>query len=663
MVGGYSSGRWYIMRLTDQQLEIIQAGYREPTLVHAGPGTGKTEVVARRLNHLLKDQRLTPGHILVLSFSRAAVKALIQRINSLRDTDNGIIEDLRYLSVRTFDSWSFRVLRFMGEEPASLLKNGYEENIALLIRKLRESTREQLLGDGALRLSKIRHIIVDECQDLTGLRAKLVQVLLEKLVPADECRNGSLDCGFTILGDPNQAIYGWTLDESRGEDILTSQELMAWIKETYHPHLKLRPLDINHRAIPELCDLVVKAAGILKRSEDEGTDPRNDLLGLISRWTEYEDSEDIVRDIQLSDTASRLAILCRDNSQIINLQKELKRKLSPAEFSRIMVTAGEPPRLLPSWIAAMLFRYRTAVLGKTTFTRIFKQLTASGEFLVPPGFDPQAAWAMLMKFAHQADDETSISMDNLRTKLNWPDSLPDDEGLDEDSILISTIHQSKGLEFDRVKLLDRDNGREETDVFEEGRVLFVAISRARHELSLLDVPGMQQFYHSDFGRTGRQRWLRKSRTGATLLETGQDGDLDLESIVRADIQGNEERVKEVQEFLTRSEKELKGAEVVLKKTPVPNEERRFVYNVTTLDPEGREIILGQTTQALTKDMVTLMESGQRLPQTITGLTIRGITTVARPSLLSAYIPTPWNESRLWLAVDIHGIGQFKFIGY
>ena len=88
-----------------------------------------------------------------------------------------------------------------------------------------------------------------------------------------------------------------------------------------------------------------------------------------------------------------------------------------------------------------------------------------------------------------------------------------------------------------------------------------------------------------------------------------------------------------------------------------------MYNVTTLDPEGREIILGQTTQALTKDMVTLMESGQRLPQTITGLTIRGITTVARPSLLSAYIPTPWNESRLWLAVDIHGIGQFKFIGY
>jgi DNA helicase II / ATP-dependent DNA helicase PcrA len=153
------------MRLTDQQVEVIEAGYREPTLIHAEPGTGKTEVVARRLNHLFNNQCLTPGHILVISFSRAAVKALIQRINSLRDSGNGIIEDLRYLSVRTFDSWSFRMLRFLGEEPASLLKNGYEENIALLIKKLRLSTREQLLRNEDLMLSKIRHIIgLDDAQ-------------------------------------------------------------------------------------------------------------------------------------------------------------------------------------------------------------------------------------------------------------------------------------------------------------------------------------------------------------------------------------------------------------------------------------------------------------------------------------------------------------------
>ena len=68
------------MQPTEQQLDIIRSD-EDRILVHAGPGTGKTEVVARRLNYLLDHERLKPGKILVLSFSRAAVKALIQRID------------------------------------------------------------------------------------------------------------------------------------------------------------------------------------------------------------------------------------------------------------------------------------------------------------------------------------------------------------------------------------------------------------------------------------------------------------------------------------------------------------------------------------------------------------------------------------------------------
>jgi hypothetical protein len=101
-------------------------------------------------------------------------------------------------------------------------------------------------------------------------------------------------------------------------------------------------------------------------------------------------------------------------------------------------------------------------------------------------------------------------------------------------------------------------------------------------------------------------------------------------------------------------------EVVLKKTPVPEEDRRYVYNVIIEGSEGRELIVGQTTQTLTKDIVALMESRRGLPSQMTGLTIRGITTVTRPSLSSACIPSPWCESRLWLGVDIHGIGRFRF---
>ena len=439
--------------------------------------------------------------------------------------------------------------------------------------------------------------------------------------------------------------------------MMTSQELMFWITETYLPDLKIGNLDINHRATSELSDLVLKAAEILSVCEKSNTDPGPDIHTLLSESTKYEDSEDVIREIQLAETGHQLAILCRDNSQIINLQNELKMKLNNTEFSKITFKAGDPPKTLPSWIAAMLFRYKTENLGKETFKKIFKQLAVNDNFRVPRSDNPEALWQMLMKFAHRRDDETSVSMENIRTRLNWPDSLPDDEGMSEDSILITTIHQSKGLEFDRVKLLERSGAMEDTDALEEGRVLFVALSRAKNELTFLEVPENMRFYHRQFN--DHNRWHRYARNGINLLEIGQQCDLNLEAILSTDIQGNEETVKDVQIFLAKNEPDLIGREVTLKKTPLPNEERKFVYNVI-LSYEGRELILGQTTQILTKDILSIMNHGKyKLPFYINGLRIRGINTVARPSLTSAYIPSPWSESRLWLAVDIHGIGLYK----
>ena len=86
-----------------EQRRVIDAGPHDWLLVVAGPGTGKTQVAAMRLVHLLRSG-LQPAQILVLSFSRSAVATLTRRIASLRLADDGIVEDLRHLAIRTFDS-------------------------------------------------------------------------------------------------------------------------------------------------------------------------------------------------------------------------------------------------------------------------------------------------------------------------------------------------------------------------------------------------------------------------------------------------------------------------------------------------------------------------------------------------------------------------------
>jgi len=85
----------------------------------AGPGTGKTETVARRIVKLLKEG-VRPRDLLVRSFSRSAVSTLIQRIEAVSSENKAALDDPWHVSVRTFDSWTFRA-HYPGKEEMSRL--------------------------------------------------------------------------------------------------------------------------------------------------------------------------------------------------------------------------------------------------------------------------------------------------------------------------------------------------------------------------------------------------------------------------------------------------------------------------------------------------------------------------------------------------------------
>ena len=144
-----------------QRKRIRHAPADARLLVEAGPGTGKTEMAAVRMAGLVR-KGLAPGQLLVLSFSRSAVRNLTDRLARLEGTDDSIIEELRHVSIRTFDSWAFRMLRLLRNPLDALLARGHDDNIekltALFGGRRREEIRE-LIGDR-------RHLIVDEFQDL-----------------------------------------------------------------------------------------------------------------------------------------------------------------------------------------------------------------------------------------------------------------------------------------------------------------------------------------------------------------------------------------------------------------------------------------------------------------------------------------------------------------
>ena len=170
-----------------QRKRIRHAPADARLLVEAGPGTGKTEMAAVRMAGLVR-KGLAPGQLLVLSFSRSAVRNLTDRLARLEGTDDSIIEELRHVSIRTFDSWAFRMLRLLRNPLDALLARGHDDNIekltALFGGRRREEIRELISRDR-------RHLIVDEFQQSTD--PATIRVLAWRLLPQVHRLSGQ-DC-------------------------------------------------------------------------------------------------------------------------------------------------------------------------------------------------------------------------------------------------------------------------------------------------------------------------------------------------------------------------------------------------------------------------------------------------------------------------------------
>lgn len=88
-----------------------------PVMVLAGPGTGKTEVLATRIGQILNEAAMLPANILCLTFSNAGVQSMQKRLATLLGPTGEAIE------VHTYHSFANKIIhRQKGED--SFAENG-----------------------------------------------------------------------------------------------------------------------------------------------------------------------------------------------------------------------------------------------------------------------------------------------------------------------------------------------------------------------------------------------------------------------------------------------------------------------------------------------------------------------------------------------------------
>jgi uncharacterized protein (TIGR00375 family) len=277
--------------LSPEQEAIITADYRQ-AIILAGPGSGKTRTLTERIAYLIRNRGVDPSSITGVTFTHKAAEELKSRLAGILTGE----KRLNRLNLGTFHGICWNVLNQNPEpfplklvDPAeakelmeevlrqnripmtarealllvSLMKNKYlwenERDLPAQVHEIYQVYQNILQTYGRLDFDDViiqavqlweedpawlapfkersQYLFVDEFQDINPIQYRLI-----KLWAAG---NGNL----TVIGDPNQAIYGF-----RG----ASAHFFESLRQDF-PETVLFQLDQNYRSVP----VIIEAANCL----------------------------------------------------------------------------------------------------------------------------------------------------------------------------------------------------------------------------------------------------------------------------------------------------------------------------------------------------------------------------------------------------------------
>ncbi|MHC5704994.1 ATP-dependent helicase [Streptomyces sp. PKU-MA01144] len=619
-------------RLTAAQQAVVDQPWDARVLVTAGAGAGKTHTLVRRLDVLVEREELEAGEILVLSFSRAAVRELTERIERHSAA-------ARRVRVQTFDSWA-----------ATLLNRAYPDTdwgAHTYDGRIEAATRA--IDQGAVEAGENvpAHVVIDEVQDLVGVRRQMVEALLDRFQ-----ENG----GFTVVGDSAQAVYGFHVSDP-DERVLETDRFLDWVRATFGEDLVELHLSESFRARSQAARVALPYGAQLQRlprdpAEAAGEAERlhGDLRALLLSAPNFGDLDDEFVQAALRDFPDTTAILCRDNGQALTLSGRLAEVGVPHTLQR---SARE--RSAPIWLAELLAATGSSTLGRSRFEELLVDLP------VPSGSTPEALWRSVRKVARGTGRGTLdiAALHRALAEGRLPDELT---AVQPSSLVISTVHRAKGLEFDRAIIVEPRvlktparirKKKYDYDPAAEARLLYVAMTRARDDLYVLDAP------HSWLVRKDRRldRWYlggRRdwARNGIELLAT---------DVSHEQPPGAEEihrDATEVREFLLNAVAPGTPAELVL---------MHGIPAAADQSPPYAVVIEGQRMAVVSKgfraDLYLMLRRNaqsavSRWPSLITGLRVDGVEGVAgSPAAAEA---AGLGGHGAWLVPRLSGLGRFHW---
>lgn len=424
--------------LSLSQLSIINDKESKYIVVAAGPGSGKTRILVHKLASLLLMEDVKHEQLLMVTFSRAAATEFKKRLIQLIDNSANFVE------IKTFHSYCFDILGRVGsiEKSDDVISEATDRII-----------------NNEVEISRITKavLVIDEAQDMDEKEARLIQALIDK----------NPDMRVIAVGDDDQNIFAF-----RGSNSRHMKELLEL------DNSKSYELIENYRSRPNLVEFAnIFVEGISKRMKHLPIISKHNENGQIE-IVEYSNNrllQSAVEGLIEKGIYSSTGFLTKTNEEAMQVASILKKN----GIRTRVIQNNDSFRLshlmeIRYFIDQLQLIPDSHTISDEAWSNAKKQLKME----YSKSKNMPLCIRLLEDFEATNMDQKYIS--DFMTFL-YESKEEDFYDRNHGIATVSTIHKSKGWEFDNVVLLLKDFYLN-TD--EAKRLLYVGMTRARKSLSI-----------------------------------------------------------------------------------------------------------------------------------------------------------------------------------
>ncbi len=422
-------------QLSKKQMQIISDKESRVIVVAAGPGSGKTRVLVHKQASLLLLEDVKHEQLLMLTFSRAAATEFKQRLMGL------IGNAAHFVEIKTFHSYAFDLLGRIGN---------LEDAKDVVGRAAR------MISEGEVEPNRIGKtvLVVDEAQDMSSEEFALVRALMSV---NEEMR-------VIAVGDDDQNIY-----EFRGSDSNYMRQLLADDKSTFVEMTE------NYRSTQHVVAFAnafvkgihnrMKQTPILSMSKDEG-------MVVVTHHASHIMFQRVVSDLLRQRNSGTISVLTHTNEEAVILVALLRKH-------------GLRSKLIQSmdgfrfWNMAEVRLFLKYIERDTHTPIVTDEVWNEAKRKTFQAYATSSSLPYLKRCIELFEKINKAKYLTDFKELVFESTTEDFCDTSDADVVVSTIHKSKGCEFDDVYMLV-SQPQHVTD--SEMRSYYVGMTRARKRL-------------------------------------------------------------------------------------------------------------------------------------------------------------------------------------